>query len=100
MSRGEIESYHAKHLEWEGVKYPLSYEFEPTSERDGVTLNVPLMALRQIPARRLEWLVPGLLRETSLSPWEPVLSNPMETATTKYDSTTGMGSTGGFAAKR
>lgn len=50
-------------LEWEGVRYPLSYEFEPTSERDGVTLQVPLMALKQIPSRRLEWLVPGLLRE-------------------------------------
>jgi len=55
------------YLEWEGVKYPLSYEFEPTSERDGVTLNVPLMALRQIPARRLEWLVPGLLREKCIA---------------------------------
>ncbi|MBW4933357.1 ATP-dependent RNA helicase HrpA [Marinobacter sp. F4206] len=51
------------YLEWEGVRYPLSYEFEPTSERDGVTLQVPLMALKQIPSRRLEWLVPGLLRE-------------------------------------
>lgn len=54
-------------LEWEGVKYPLSYEFEPASERDGVTLNVPLMALRQIPVRRLEWLVPGLLREKCIA---------------------------------
>ena len=51
------------YLEWEGVRYPLSYEFEPTSDRDGVTLQVPLMALKQIPSRRLEWLVPGLLRE-------------------------------------
>ncbi|HLV77101.1 MAG TPA: ATP-dependent RNA helicase HrpA [Marinobacter sp.] len=55
------------YLEWEGVKYPLSYEFEPTSERDGVTVNVPLMALKQIPARRLEWLVPGLLREKCIA---------------------------------
>ncbi|MBE0486801.1 ATP-dependent RNA helicase HrpA [Marinobacter sp.] len=54
-------------LEWEGVKYPLSYEFEPTSEQDGVTLNVPLMALKQIPSRRLEWLVPGLLREKCIA---------------------------------
>src|SRR5690554_2459421 len=54
-------------LEWEGVRYPLSYEFEPTSERDGVTLQVPLMALRQIPSRRLEWLVPGLLREKCIA---------------------------------
>lgn len=55
------------YLEWEGVKYPLSYEFEPTSERDGVTLQVPLMALKQIPERRLEWLVPGLLREKCIA---------------------------------
>jgi ATP-dependent helicase HrpA len=55
------------YLEWQGVKYPLSYEFEPTSERDGVTLRVPLMALKQIPERRLEWLVPGLLREKCIA---------------------------------
>ncbi|QSP93718.1 ATP-dependent RNA helicase HrpA [Marinobacter salinisoli] len=55
------------YLEWEGVRYPLAYEFEPTSERDGVTLQVPLMALKQIPARRLEWLVPGLLREKCIA---------------------------------
>ncbi|HET8849938.1 MAG TPA: ATP-dependent RNA helicase HrpA [Marinobacter sp.] len=55
------------YLEWQGVKYPLNYEFEPTSERDGVTLQVPLMALRQIPSRRLEWLVPGLLREKCIA---------------------------------
>ncbi|WP_372997935.1 ATP-dependent RNA helicase HrpA [Marinobacter sp.] len=55
------------YLEWEGVRYPLSYEFEPTSEKDGVTLQVPLMALKQIPARRLEWLVPGLLREKCIA---------------------------------
>ncbi|WP_225314956.1 ATP-dependent RNA helicase HrpA [Marinobacter confluentis] len=54
-------------LEWEGVKYPLSYEFEPTSERDGVTLQAPIMALKQLPARRLEWLVPGLLREKCIA---------------------------------
>ena len=55
------------YLAWEGVRYPLSYEFEPTSERDGVTLQVPLMALKQIPSRRLEWLVPGLLREKCIA---------------------------------
>ncbi|MDY6840376.1 MAG: ATP-dependent RNA helicase HrpA, partial [Pseudomonadota bacterium] len=55
------------YLEWEGVRYPLSYEFEPASEKDGVTLQVPLMALKQIPSRRLEWLVPGLLREKCIA---------------------------------
>jgi len=63
----EADKLYPDYLEWEGVRYPLSYEFEPTSEQDGVTLQVPLMALRQIPARRLEWLVPGLLREKCIA---------------------------------
>ena len=61
------DSLYPDFLEWEGVKYPLSYEFEPTSERDGVTLQAPIMALKQLPARRLEWLVPGLLREKCIA---------------------------------
>ncbi|MBL4569739.1 MAG: ATP-dependent RNA helicase HrpA, partial [Alcanivorax sp.] len=60
-------SLYPDYLEWEGVRYPLSYEFEPTSERDGVTLQAPVMALKQLPARRLEWLVPGLLREKCIA---------------------------------
>jgi len=63
----QAENLYPDYLAWEGVQYPLSYEFEPTSERDGVTLQVPLMALKQIPARRLEWLVPGLLREKCIA---------------------------------
>ncbi|MBZ2167903.1 ATP-dependent RNA helicase HrpA [Marinobacter sp. F4216] len=66
LDAGAAELY-PDYLEWEGVRYPLSYEFEPTSERDGVTLQVPLMALKQIPSRRLEWLVPGLLREKCIA---------------------------------
>ena len=41
----------------------LEYHFEPGSPRDGVTLNVPLALLNQVPAARCEWLVPGLLKE-------------------------------------
>jgi len=44
-------------------RYPLEYHFEPGSARDGVTLNVPLALLNQVPAARTEWLVPGLLKE-------------------------------------
>ena len=54
-------------LDWEGVSYPLSYQFEPTGEDDGVTVQVPLMALKQLPANRLEWLVPGLMREKCIA---------------------------------
>ncbi|MDR2625867.1 MAG: ATP-dependent RNA helicase HrpA [Zoogloeaceae bacterium] len=46
-----------------GVEYPLSYHFEPGSSRDGVTITVPLAHLNQLPAPRLEWLTPGLLKE-------------------------------------
>jgi ATP-dependent helicase HrpA len=44
-------------------KFSLEYHFEPGSLRDGVTMNVPLALLNQVPAARCEWLVPGLLKE-------------------------------------
>ncbi|WP_371368929.1 ATP-dependent RNA helicase HrpA [Pseudomonas sp. QL9] len=43
------------------LQLPLSYHFEPGHVRDGVTLRVPAPLLPQLPAERLEWLVPGLL---------------------------------------
>lgn len=46
-----------------GAEYALTYHFEPGSSRDGVTLTLPLAQLNQLPAARLEWLVPGLLKE-------------------------------------
>ncbi len=46
-----------------GVEYVLTYHFEPGSPRDGVTLTLPLAQLNQIPAARMEWLVPGLIKE-------------------------------------
>ena len=51
------------HLKVSGVDYALSYHFEPGSPRDGVTLTLPLAQLNQIPAQRMEWLVPGLMKE-------------------------------------
>ena len=44
-------------------RYALEYHFEPGSARDGVTMSVPLALLGQVPAARMEWLVPGLLKE-------------------------------------
>jgi ATP-dependent helicase HrpA len=51
------------HIKVGGVEYGLSYHFEPGSPRDGVTLTLPLAQLNQIPVLRMEWLVPGLLKE-------------------------------------
>ncbi|GGZ75200.1 ATP-dependent helicase [Ignatzschineria indica] len=39
------------------------YRFDPAAEDDGMTLMVPLAALNLLDKTRLDWLVPGLLRE-------------------------------------
>ena len=44
-------------------RLPLSYRFEPGSELDGVTLEVPESFVEQLHQEKLEWLVPGLLEE-------------------------------------
>ena len=38
----------------------LSYQFEPGSAADGVTVHVPLALLGQVPADGFDWQVPGL----------------------------------------
>ena len=50
-----------------GVRYPLAYRFEPGAEDDGVTMTVPAAMLPQLPRARLDWLVPGLLREKCIA---------------------------------
>ncbi|MDE2153391.1 MAG: ATP-dependent RNA helicase HrpA, partial [Betaproteobacteria bacterium] len=44
-----------------GLELPLAYSFDPGGTRDGVTVEVPLEALNQLPEQRLQWLVPGML---------------------------------------
>ncbi|WP_371875559.1 ATP-dependent RNA helicase HrpA [Duganella aceris] len=46
-----------------GLELALTYHFEPGSVRDGVTMAIPLYALNQLPRERVEWLVPGMLKE-------------------------------------
>ena len=45
------------------INFELNYSFKPGKEGDGVSILVPGGAVRQLPLNRLEWLVPGLLRE-------------------------------------
>jgi ATP-dependent helicase HrpA len=52
-----------KALSVTGLEMALTYHFEPGSVRDGVTMAVPLFALNQLPRERVEWLVPGMLKE-------------------------------------
>ncbi|GGH88662.1 ATP-dependent RNA helicase HrpA [Pseudomonas fluvialis] len=49
------------------LQLPLTYHFEPNHPRDGVTLRVPAPLLPQLPAERLDWLVPGLLEAKAIA---------------------------------
>ena len=42
---------------------PLSYAFEPGSETDGVTVDIPLSRLNQVDPAEYSWQVPGLRAE-------------------------------------
>ena len=46
-----------------GNDLQLHYRFDATAPDDGVTLDVPVPLLRALDAQRLEWLIPGWLRE-------------------------------------
>ena len=50
-------------LEQRGQAYQLAYHHDPGAADDGVTLALPLADLNRVSATRLEWLVPGLLKE-------------------------------------
>jgi ATP-dependent helicase HrpA len=50
-------------LEWQGTVFPLTYHFEPKHSLDGVSIHVPVSLLDQLSEKRLEWLVPGMLRD-------------------------------------
>lgn len=50
-----------------GIEYPLSYHFEPGKPEDGVSIQVPVGALHQVPAARLQWVVPGILRDKCIA---------------------------------
>lgn len=50
-------------LQMGGFSLPLAYHFAPGSDDDGVTLRLPLAALKQIDADLVSHLIPGLRRE-------------------------------------
>ncbi len=54
-------------LLWDSMLFPLRYHFEPGHVDDGVSIQVPVAALHLVPENRLQWLVPGLLREKCIA---------------------------------
>jgi ATP-dependent helicase HrpA len=49
--------------EQDGHRLRLTYQFEPGSDADGVTVHVPLAVLNQIAPDGFDWQVPGLRHE-------------------------------------
>ncbi|MFI8417052.1 ATP-dependent RNA helicase HrpA [Serratia sp. NPDC078593] len=45
------------------IKLRLTYQFEPGTDADGVTVHIPLPILNQIEASGFEWQIPGIRRE-------------------------------------
>lgn len=54
-------------LEVAGMELPLTYHFEPGHPDDGVSIGIPATALHIIPEHRLDWLVPGLIKDKCIS---------------------------------
>ena len=49
--------------ELDGMRLRLTYQFEPGSEADGVTVHIPLPLLSRVSSDSFEWQVPGLREE-------------------------------------
>jgi len=45
------------------LSLPLTYQFEPGTEADGVTVHIPLVALARLAPEGFDWMVPGLRAE-------------------------------------
>ncbi|MGH3467196.1 MAG: ATP-dependent RNA helicase HrpA, partial [Thermocrispum sp.] len=45
------------------LELPLTYQFEPGTDADGVTVHIPLAVLNQVDDGGFEWLVPGMHEE-------------------------------------
>lgn len=61
------ENLYPDRLQVGSTALPLRYKFEPGSGDDGVSVDVPLVLLNQVPRAQLDWVVPGLLREKCLA---------------------------------
>ncbi|WP_322766941.1 ATP-dependent RNA helicase HrpA [Frankia sp. Cr1] len=49
--------------QYDDLSLALSYQFEPGTEADGVTVRIPLPVLNQVGADGFDWQVPGLREE-------------------------------------
>ena len=45
------------------LRLPLTYQFEPGADADGITVHIPLAVLPRVVPDGFDWLVPGLLHD-------------------------------------
>ncbi|WP_037334641.1 ATP-dependent RNA helicase HrpA [Saccharomonospora piscinae] len=45
------------------LRFPLTYQFEPGTDADGVTVRIPLAVLNQVSGHEFAWQVPGLRQD-------------------------------------
>ncbi|OPX56002.1 ATP-dependent helicase HrpA [Oceanospirillum multiglobuliferum] len=62
-----IAQHYPDQIGLEGMRLALDYQFEPGKRNDGVCMRVPVAGLQQINEQRLEWLVPGMLRDKCIA---------------------------------
>ncbi|MGW3137431.1 ATP-dependent RNA helicase HrpA [Streptomyces sp. NPDC001139] len=46
-----------------GLKFRVTYQFEPGADADGVTVHIPLQVLNQVKDEGFDWQIPGLREE-------------------------------------
>ncbi|MEU1005665.1 ATP-dependent RNA helicase HrpA [Streptomyces tibetensis] len=46
-----------------GLKFRVTYQFEPGADADGVTVHIPLQVLNQVTDEGFDWQIPGLREE-------------------------------------
>lgn len=46
-----------------GLRLPLEYAYQPGEEKDGATLRIPVEKFEQIGPEKLDWMVPGYIRQ-------------------------------------
>ncbi len=56
-----------KSIRYDDRVYLLRYRFEPGHSEDGVSVEVPIANLHQVPEHLFDWLVPGLLRDKCIA---------------------------------
>ncbi|PUB28737.1 ATP-dependent helicase HrpA [Promicromonospora sp. AC04] len=49
------------------LSLPLTYQFQPGSDADGVTVHVPVAVLARVVPDGFDWMVPGLLEELTIA---------------------------------